>query len=64
MAQSEMARVAERVAEKEKETFESSRKRSMEILSETRERENQEDGKTGRRAFGHKEVINYMREKT
>ena len=59
-AQAEMARAGERVAEKERETPESIRKRSMEILAE---RECQEGGRKRRKADGDKEVIDYMRDR-
>eukprot|EP00795_Rhopilema_esculentum_P011129 gene11129-20011_t len=61
-----MLRVGGKVVEKEKETAESIRKRSMERLAETRERESQEGGKKRKKTVWDKdtEVMHYMREKT
>eukprot|EP00795_Rhopilema_esculentum_P003801 gene3801-15087_t len=61
-----MLRVGGKVDEKEKETAESIRKRSMERLAETRERESQEGGKKRKKTVWDKdtEVMHYMREKT
>ncbi|XP_065063939.1 calponin homology domain-containing protein DDB_G0272472-like [Rhopilema esculentum] len=65
-AQAVMLRVGGKVDEKEKETAESIRKRSMERLAETRERESQEGGKKRKKTVWDKdtEVMHYMREKT
>eukprot|EP00795_Rhopilema_esculentum_P008078 gene8078-biopygen9216 len=65
-AQAVMLRVGGKVDEKEKETAESIRKRSMKRLAETRERESQEGGKKIKKTVWDKdtEVMHYMREKT
>lgn len=49
--------------EKERETAESVRKRSMEILAETREKESQGYGKKRKKNGGDREAIDYFRGK-
>ena len=61
--QHEVARGEESAIEKERETAESVRKRSMERLAETRARESHESGKKRRRNDGGKEVLEYFRVK-
>ena len=65
-AQDEMAKGDERrekAAEKEKETAESVRKRSMERLAETRQRESPENGSRKRRINGDHDPMEYLKEK-
>ena len=61
--QNEVARGEESAIEKERETAESVRKRSMERLAETRLRESQEGGKRRKKNDGDKEVMEYFEEK-
>ena len=65
-AQEEIACADERrknMAEKERETAESVRKRSMERLADTSERESQENGKKKRRVMGN-ETLEFLKEKS
>ena len=58
-----MARGEQNAVEKERETAESVRKRSMERLAETREKESQGYGKKRKNNDGDREAIDYFRGK-